>query len=139
MKNLSISIVQSGLNYELRINGFPFNHLLDLKRNKEFFNNITVNDNKNTLEVIDNINKPLFNFKIKPINEIKNNNKANLNNIDNIYISDDRLETYTRIKNESHDKPVSKYINMLFESDYPELSELTIDKSKKLSIEELFN
>jgi hypothetical protein len=92
---MTMSVLQSGDKYELRINGFPFNHLIELKRNKELFynnqpishynkknvsnNNITnystisshSNDTKQSSET-----KPLFDFSIKPVEKEKG--KANL-------------------------------------------------------------
>jgi hypothetical protein len=73
---MTFALVQSGNAYELRINGFPFNYLVELNRNKELFSKkehhttssfSKVTSNYSTNESTQKVYiKPLFDFKIKP-------------------------------------------------------------------------
>jgi len=89
----TLALVQSGSTYELRINGFPFNHLIELWKNKEFFGNKMIvtsytkkestHSHANHHHISSDIGKksdvkPLFDFKIKPVSgNIIINNKNN--------------------------------------------------------------
>ncbi len=61
----------------MRINGFPFNHLIELRKNKEFFKkNVTVNSNTR-MHVVDD--KPaLFNFEINPPKQKQSSEKSQI-------------------------------------------------------------
>jgi hypothetical protein len=81
LHGITFALVQSGSAYELRINGFPFNYLVELTRNKELFNrkehHVTTTTTKVHHETSPKVYiKPLFDFKIKPTAKLEKTPKA---------------------------------------------------------------
>jgi hypothetical protein len=147
---LTLAVVQIGDTYELRINGYPFNYIIELRRNKEFFKkNVTVNNN--VVKKVENENPSLFNFKINPAkqaNDLMNekpqrhfsqkstdfDSKSIFESLfEKKFINENKENKVSNIVHQS-DKSLMTYRNILLDcNSYPELKPIEFKKDEIVS------